>query len=271
MDDISREAVPGLPAEAPVGEGRKVQEADEQRSRGPHPLSPSPRRTAPMPADHERRDPEDREPLPEPRPQAEPAGEAVSPAGPADAPGRAPLPEVPAIADEDHLAGVLHALLLSAREGTTVLRLAQACDTGQKQVRAGLDRLAERLEASGLPVEIATAGDHVRLLTRPEVFPYLQRLRGVKRTERLSPASLETLAVIAYRQPVIRAEIEAIRGVKAGPVLRSLLDHKLIKVLGRADVPGRPLQYGTTQHFLERFGLTSLKDLPSIREFKQLG
>src|SRR5262249_12854253 len=102
-------------------------------------------------------------------------------------------------------------------------------------------------------------------------FPYLQRLRGVKRLEKLSPAALETLAVIAYRQPVMRSEIEAIRGVKAGPMLRTLLQHKLVKVTGRADVPGRPIQYGTTQQFIEGFGLSSLQELPSVKEFKQLG
>jgi segregation and condensation protein B len=79
------------------------------------------------------------------------------------------------------------------------------------------------------------------------------------------------LAVIAYRQPVMRSEIEAIRGVKAGPMLRTLLQHKLVKVAGRADVPGRPLQYGTTQQFLERFGLASLQELPSVKEWKNLG
>jgi segregation and condensation protein B len=104
-----------------------------------------------------------------------------------------------------------------------------------------------------------------------ETFPYLQRLRGVKKLERLSPAALETLAVIAYRQPVMRSEIEAIRGVKAGPMLRTLLHHKLVKVTGRAEVPGRPLQYGTTPQFLERFGIASLQDLPSIKEWKSLG
>ena len=108
-------------------------------------------------------------------------------------------------------------------------------------------------------------------MTLPEVFPYLKRLKKVKKAERLSPAALETLAVVAYRQPVMRAEIEAIRGVKVGPTLHTLLEHKLVDVVGRADVPGRPLQYGTTQHFLDRFGVGSLKDLPSVKEFKSLG
>jgi segregation and condensation protein B len=181
------------------------------------------------------------------------------------------LPPVPELQDPAAIARVVFVLLLTQREGVTLFRLAQSCNTTQKLVEAALPRLEADLQQLGLPVELQRAGDSVRLLCQPEVFPYLQRLRGVKKLEKLSPAALETLAVIAYRQPVMRSEIEAIRGVKAGPMLRTLLQHKLVRVTGRADVPGRPLQYGTTQQFLERFGLASLNELPSIKEFKQLG
>ena len=123
-----------------------------------------------------------------------------------------------------------------------------------------------------MPLELRVQGERVRLFTAPYVYPLLRRLNEKnKKSERLSAAALETLAVVAYRQPVMRAEIEAIRGVQAGPLLRSLLEHRLLKVVGRADVPGRPLQYGTTQHFLDRFGLASLEDLPSVKEFRSLG
>jgi segregation and condensation protein B len=181
------------------------------------------------------------------------------------------LPPVPAIDDPAALARILYVLILTQRDGLTLFRLAQACNCTQKLVEQGLERLGADLQQSGLPLELARTGDSVRLLTLPEAFPYLQRLRGVKKMEKLSPAALETLAVIAYRQPVMRAEIEAIRGVKAGPMLRTLLQHKLVRITGRADVPGRPLQYGTTQQFLERFALSSLAELPSVKEFKQLG
>ena len=177
--------------------------------------------------------------------------------------------EVPVLTDLGDVARIMLPVLLAARDGLGVLRLAQVINCTQKQVLAAVDRVQQDLAA--FPLEVRREGDRIRVLTSPDVYPYLSRLRGAKKQERLSPAALETLAVIAYRQPVIRAEIEAIRGVKAGPVLRTLLDHKLIKVVGRADVPGRPLQYGTSQHFLERFGLQSLQDLPSIREFKGLG
>jgi segregation and condensation protein B len=178
---------------------------------------------------------------------------------------------VPELTDAEAVARVAFVLLLSQREGMSLLRLAQAMNTTQAMVEQGLERLGRMLVELALPAEIGRTDSTVRLLSAPEAHAFLTRLRGVKKQEKLSQAALETLAVIAYRQPVLRSEIEAIRGVKAGPMLRMLLQHKLVKVTGRADVPGRPLQYGTTPHFLERFGLHSLKDLPSIQEFKQLG
>jgi segregation and condensation protein B len=181
------------------------------------------------------------------------------------------LPPVPELADADAVGRMVFVLLLSQRDGLTMFRLAQACNVTQKVVEAALVPLQQWLQQMQLPVEVVRTGESVKLLSLPEAFPFLQRLRGVKKAEKLSPAALETLAVIAYRQPVMRGEIEAIRGVKAGPMLRTLLQHKLVRVTGRADVPGRPLQYGTTDQFLERFGLASLQELPSVKEWKQLG
>ena len=186
------------------------------------------------------------------------------------APDQLDVDEVTVPPADDQLSRVLGALLLSSRESLTLLRLSQATNTTSKQVRAALATLSESLKAAGLALEISINGEQVRLLTTPDVFDYLRNLRAVKKRDRLSAAALETLAVVAYRQPVIRAGIEAIRGVQAGPILRTLLDHRLVKMVGRADVPGRPLQYGTTQHFLETFGLESLSDLPSVKEFRQL-
>lgn len=181
------------------------------------------------------------------------------------------LPPVPELTDPAAVARVVFVLMLTSREGLSLFRLAQACNTTQKLVEEAVALLQSDLRGLGLPVELARTGDVVRWMSGPDTHPYLQRLRGVKKLEKLSPAALETLAVIAYRQPVMRSEIEAIRGVKAGPMLRMLLQHRLVRVTGRADVPGRPLQYGTTQQFLERFGLSSLQELPSIKEWKNLG
>lgn len=181
------------------------------------------------------------------------------------------LPPVPELRDAAEVAKIVYVLMLSSREALSLLRLAQACNTTQKLVEQALDVLQANLRSLGLPVELCRTGDTVKWMSGVEAFPYLQRLRGVKKLEKLSPAALETLAVIAYRQPVMRSEIEAVRGVKAGPMLRTLLQHKLVCTTGRAEVPGRPLQYGTTQQFLERFGLSSLQALPSLREWKNLG
>jgi segregation and condensation protein B len=103
-------------------------------------------------------------------------------------------------------------------------------------------------------------------MTSADLGELVGRLGKGNAVERISPAALETLAVIAYRQPVTKAEVEAIRGVQAGPVLRSLVDRGLVRVLGRADVPGHPLQYGTDKEFLDRFGLMDLGDLPRDSE-----
>jgi segregation and condensation protein B len=227
-----------------------------------------------------RETPPDRAPVPEEPPVIDAAAAAEAVAAEADAveleedlgPGDDEgLPVVPELTDAHAVSRIVFVLMLTSREGLSLLRLAQACNSTQKLVEEALDLLSADLRSLGLPVELARTGDVVKWMSGPETFPYLQRLRGVKKLERLSPAALETLAVIAYRQPVMRSEIEAIRGVKAGPMLRTLLQHRLVKVTGRADVPGRPLQYGTTPQFLERFGLSSLQELPSIKEWKNLG
>ena len=184
-------------------------------------------------------------------------------------PGEA-LSEVPPLTDPRALARVVFAALLASRDAVSFLRLAQVCNTTQKAIEEALVLVRDDLAAQSMPLELAVVGGSARLLTTPDVFPYLQRLKAIKKAERLTPAAIETLAVIAYKQPVIRAEIEAIRGVKAGPMLRALLDHKLVRIKGRRDVPGKPLEYETTPHFLERFGIQTLKDLPSLREFKAI-
>ncbi len=107
------------------------------------------------------------------------------------------------------------------------------------------------------------------MLTLPCYNLWLQKLIRVRGESKLSPASIETLAIIAYKQPAIRADIEAIRGVASGEMIRGLMSKGLVKMVGRADIIGRPMQYGTTKRFLEVFGLDSLKDLPTIEELKR--
>jgi segregation and condensation protein B len=171
--------------------------------------------------------------------------------------------------DRPRLLAAIEALLFASPEALSNSRLSEILAVGVGVVKDALEELGERLDAEERPYQLVAFGPGWRLFTRKEFYPYLLRLRSIKKVEKLTPAALETLAIVAYRQPVIRADVEAIRGVKVGPMLRALMDRKLVRVLGRAEVPGAPLQYGTTQRFLDRFGLASLSDLPSLKEFKQ--
>jgi segregation and condensation protein B len=162
------------------------------------------------------------------------------------------------------------ALLFATTEPLSSARLVELLERpAPARVQAALERLQERLEQAGLPLVLAKVAGAWRLSTDPDSAPVIGRLREEPRPERISAAALETLAIIAYRQPVSKAEIEAIRGVQAGPVLRSLVDRGLVRITGRAELPGQPLLYGTTKEFLERFGLGALKDLPRDGELSE--
>lgn len=131
-----------------------------------------------------------------------------------------------------------------------------------QQVRGAIGRLNAGYEETRRAFRIVqVAGGH-QVMTQPEHGEVLARLRGDRQLSRLTPAALETLAIIAYRQPVLRADLEAIRGVACGEVLRGLLERRLVRIVGRAEELGRPMLYGTTKEFLQIFGLGSLKDLP---------
>lgn len=161
------------------------------------------------------------------------------------------------------LASAVAALVYASPEPISERRLQTLLEGPRlERVRAALDTLRERLGNSGLPYELRSLAGGYQILTTQDVGEIVQRLAKVRKTERISGAALETLAVVAYRQPVSKAEIEAIRGVQAGPILRTLIERGLVRVSGRSDDPGHPLQYGTTKEFLDRFGLGSLADLP---------
>jgi len=159
------------------------------------------------------------------------------------------------------------ALLFAAAEPLPIARLVKSLERPRKaRVLAALEALGERLESSALPLRVRGISGGYMLMTAPEFTETIARLSKTNAVEKVSPAALETLAVIAYRQPVTKAEIEAIRGVQAGPIVRALVDRGLVRVTGRAEVPGHPLQYGTTREFLDRFGLMDLGDLPRDTE-----
>jgi segregation and condensation protein B len=169
-------------------------------------------------------------------------------------------------APQPQLLGQIEALLFVANEPLPARRIADLLGEEASQVRAALGALRSRHGGDGSGVRLAEIAGGWRLLTRPEHADAIAALAGKRAPDRLSPAALETLAIIAYKQPVGRAEIERIRGVGVGPILRHLLEIDLIKVAGREEGLGRALLYGTTRAFLDRFGLKSVKDLPASLE-----
>ena len=167
---------------------------------------------------------------------------------------------------------IVEALLFVSDRPLSVDRLVEAVggETTEMDVRAALAVLRERYREGERGVVLAEVGGGVRLRTAVQAAPWLRSFLGA-RPSKLSRAALETLAIIAYRQPCTRADIERIRGVAGGGVLRALLDRRLIRIAGRRDLPGKPMVYATTPEFLDVLGLTSLGELPSLREFAELG
>jgi segregation and condensation protein B len=154
-------------------------------------------------------------------------------------------------------------LFFAAPEPLSAGRLQELLERpAMARVKDVLTRLSRDLEESPFPLVLQRVAGTWRLVTAASQGEIIQRLKKESRPEKISGAALESLAIVAYRQPVTKAEVEAVRGVQAGAVLRALVDRRLIRVTGRADVPGSPLLYGTTKEFLERFGLDSLKELP---------
>lgn len=155
-------------------------------------------------------------------------------------------------------------LLVAGNEGTTVERLARATGASLNEVEAALLMLEERQQGRG--IRLQRHGNRVRWVTAPEAAAMVRAFLDVEIQVRFSRAALETLAIIAYKQPITRPEIDAIRGVNSDAVVRKLLELGLIEEVGRASGPGRPILYATTPKFLELFGLTSLEDLPPLDE-----
>lgn len=165
---------------------------------------------------------------------------------------------------------ILEALLLSSAEPVTAARLGRVVpESSAREVREDLDALNESYASDGRGFRIEEVSGGYQFRTLPELAPFVQQLEPVPPL-RMSRAGLETLAIIAYKQPVTRAEIEHVRGVDAGPLLRGLLERRLVRIAGHREVPGRPILYATTPRFLEIFGLAALSDLPTLREIEEL-
>jgi len=162
----------------------------------------------------------------------------------------------------------IEALLLAAARPLTEARLGALLGIPAKgaaaAIRRSVERLNEHYRATGRSFSVERTAGGLRVMTRPEFGPLMDRLHADRQQQKLSPAALETLAIVAYRQPVLRAEIEAVRGVASGEVLRGLMERRLVRITGRSDELGRPMLYGTTPQFLKTFGLGSLDDLPEV-------
>lgn len=170
------------------------------------------------------------------------------------------------------LVAVLEALLFVSGEPLPLARLTTVIGAVSKaEVEQALNLLSQQLAQDGRGIQLVKLAGGYRLVTKPDYAPWLKRLDKAKAAQKLSRSALESLAIIAYKQPLVRAEIEEIRGVETSGVLRTLLERKLVRIVGRKEVPGRPIMYGTTKFFLEHFGLQDLTQLPPLREFKELG
>lgn len=158
----------------------------------------------------------------------------------------------------------LEALLFISDEPVSSTVLAQALETDRREVEALCDELARGYEERGAGIVLRDVGGGWRLTTHPDAAPAVEQYVLASRHTRLTKASLETLAIVAYKQPVTRHQISAIRGVDSDGVLRALVYRDLVAEVGREEGPGRPILYGTTPEFLERLGLPSLSALPSL-------
>ena len=186
-------------------------------------------------------------------PQAAPASDAS--AAHAIAPDRVPV--------------AIEALLLTSDRPVPSARLCEALglasdkDT-KSQIDSAIESLNSHYEKTGRSFRIETVAGGFRMMTLPEFAPVVAAMQGLRESTKLSRAAIETLAIVAYRQPATRAQIEAIRGVACGEVLKTLLDRRLVTIVGRAEELGRPMLYGTSKQFLEAFGLSSVRDLPAV-------
>jgi segregation and condensation protein B len=160
------------------------------------------------------------------------------------------------------IARVTAALLFVAEGPVSVEQLGQVLGTSAGEVEATLAQVEAWLTDGGLALQ--RQGARLQIVTAPDIATYVERFLGLDLTSRLSPAALEVLAIVAYRQPITRAEIEAVRGVNCDGVLRTLSTKGLIGEMGRLEQPGRPILYGTTFEFLQHFGLQKVQDLPPL-------
>ena len=165
---------------------------------------------------------------------------------------------------------LIEAILFMAGEPLGVDAVRKIIEVDKYNTERLLRELMDEYAVRNTGLLIVEVAGGFRMVTNPDCAPWIKKMLSTAVPKRLSQSSLETLAIIAYKQPIIKAEIEAIRGVNSDGVVKTLLERRLIKILGRKEAPGRPLMYGTTQEFLQYFGLKDLSELPTLKEFEEM-
>ena len=173
--------------------------------------------------------------------------------------------------DTGRIKSILESLIFVSDEPIPLAQLVKLVEgAGKKDLQGILEELKQDIAARGGGIELIEVAGGYQFRTVKDNAKWVSKLFE-ERPQRLTRASLETMAIVAYRQPIVRQEVERIRGVESGGVLKTLLERNLIRIVGRQDVPGRPVLYGTTSEFLEFFGLNALTDLPPLRDIAELG
>jgi segregation and condensation protein B len=174
------------------------------------------------------------------------------------------------VTDREQRRAIAEALIFAAEEPVSLAELGEILEVAPEEAEATVNDIRAAYQQPGRGLRLSEVAGGLRFTTRPDYHPWVKILFRNQRTVRLTRAALQTLAIIAYKQPVTGPEIEEIRGVDAAGLLKNLLDKRLITILGRKDVVGRPILYGTTKEFLLQFGLKGLDDLPNLEEFEEL-
>jgi segregation and condensation protein B len=172
--------------------------------------------------------------------------------------------------DDKDVKSVLESLLFISGEPLSVSTIKNILEINEKEIERNARELIDEYHGKDSGLFVVEVAGGFQMVTNPACAPWVKKLLTTAIPSRLSHQSLETLAIVAYKQPIIKAEIESIRGVNSDGVLRTLLERRLIKILGRKDAPGRPLMYGTTKEFLQYFGLKDLSELPTLKEFSDM-
>ncbi len=173
---------------------------------------------------------------------------------------------------EDHqLKAAIESLLFVSGNPLSVDRLKGIFEeVAQEQIEVQLKALRQEYDERNAGITLAEVAGGYQFATRPENAVWIRKFKAVKVSSKLSRPALETLAIVAYKQPITRTEVETLRGVNIGGIMRNLMERRLVKIVGKKDVPGKPMMYGTTTEFLQYFGLKDLSALPTLKEFQEL-